>query len=78
MNAGINLLYDMCLGFCTSLLLAPFLQTLDFKLQSRILTIDGTQDLPVVESVAEGALFFVKMRAANDGVHQVTLVLNQA
>ena len=59
------------------LLVAPLLQALDFKLQSRILAVDRAQNFPIVQRIAERSLLFVQVRAGNDGIHQIALVLHQ-
>jgi len=59
------------------LLIAPFLQALDFKGQSWILVVDGSQNFPVIQRIAVRSLFFVKMCTRDDGVDQVALILHQ-
>src|SRR5580704_5343507 len=78
MQAGIDLLDQ--LGFCldAGLLLASFLQALDFKLQAGILTVNGAQNFPIIEGVAERILLFMMVSAGNDRVHQIALVFHQA
>ncbi len=60
-----------------TLLVAPLLQALNFKRQSRILAVDRAQDFPIVQGIAERCLFFVKVRPGDDRVDQVALVLHQ-
>ena len=77
MQTGIDLFHQPGFRFTAGLLLATFLQPLDFKLQSRILAVNRAQNFPIIERIAERTFLFVMVRSRNDGVHQIALVFDQ-
>src|SRR5579872_68723 len=78
METGIDFLDQTRLGFDSRLLIAAFLQALDFKAQARILAVNGSQNFAIVERVTVQALLFVEMGTGYDGIYQVAFILHEA
>ena len=71
LDLAIDLLGPAHFGFVAHLLTAAFGEPFDLEFQARILAVNGAQDFPLPERLAELCLLFQTPRLGDDGVDQV-------